>query len=279
MSEESIRNENNKKKLKSELDNLMIGFTETFGEKSGNANASNIIGNKIEEIGRPAKTYDFDFEKLDTQFKAKAGELINSMFDFYLDAGVIDKISYTKHKRDLDTSNISNMLWQLKTVKITISILMDEIVAGNTSPKTISALSDMQDRFSGIIRMQANYVMFLEDTYKKMKYEAAEANTDQDLLESGEKPKLERAREEAASSEYFLTANPKELIRQITEVNPLTDEEHEQMKAEGEECIHGGIGTKNTNPKLKEELMTELNLDIEKKDESSNDYDSILDMI
>ena len=276
MSGQEIRRESNKKKLRQELDDLMQGFEETFPpDKRVGSGSSDLIGKKIDEIGQPKKTYDIDMEKLDEQFKAKATQLINSMFDFYLDAGVIDRIEYTKHKRDLDTSNISNMLWQLKTVKITITILMDEITSGNTSPKTISALADMQDRFSEIMRMQANYVMFLEDTYKKMKYEAAESEMDG---EQKEQHKLEAARTEATSSEYFLTANPKELIRQITEVAPLSDEEHKEMKEQGEDCISGEIGTKNTDPKLKEELMNEKNVDIEKTEDNTG-YDSILNMI
>lgn len=276
MSGQEIRRESNKKKLREELDNLMSGFEETFppDKRVGN-DASALIGNKIDEIGKPKKTYDVDMEQLDQQFKAKATQLINSMFDFYLDAGVINRVEYTKHKRDLDTSNLSNMLWQLKTVKITITILMDEITSGNTSPKTISALNEMQDRFTEIMRMQANYVMFLEDTYKKMKYEAAEVELDDPQKDQR---KLEAAREEATSSEYFLTANPKELIRQITEVAPLSDEEHKEMKDTGEDCISTDLGTKNTDPKLKEALMAEKNIDPDKKEEGSG-YDSILNMI
>jgi len=271
-----IRRESNKKKLRQELDDLMQGFEETFplDKRVGNE-ASGLIGSKIDEIGRPKKTYDFDMEELDLAFKTKATQLINSMFDFYLDAGIIDRIEYTKNKRDLDTSNISNMLWQLKTVKITISILMDEITSGNTSPKTISALADMQDRFSEIIRMQANYVMFLEDTYKKMKYETAESEMNG---EQKEQHRLEAAREEVKDSEYFLTANPKELIHQITEVAPLSEDELSEMRKNGEDCISVGIGTKNTDPKLKEQLMSEKHIDIDKKNDDSG-YESILNMI
>jgi hypothetical protein len=269
-------NDANKKKLRNELDTLMQGFGQTFGDGTGTKDASELIGKKLDEIAKPAKQYDFDMDELDKQFKVKAQLLINSMFDFYLDADVIDKIEYTKRKRDLDTSNISNMLWQLKTVKITISILMDEITSGNTNPKTIAALSDMQDRFSEIMRMQANYVIFLEDTYKKMKYETADAETDPDRREM---KALGKAREEADDSDYFLTANPKELIRQITEVTPLSEEEHAEMKAQGEDCISSDTGTKNTDPKLKEELMTERNIQVEKKDGGTEGYDSLLNMI
>ena len=271
-----ISNESNKNKLRNELDGLMNSFNETFKDNSISQNASDIVGKKLNDIAKPPKTYDINMEELDLKFKGKAKDLINSMFDFYLDSKIIDRIEYTKAKRDLDTSNLSNMLWQLKTVKITISILMDEITSGNTNQKTISALSDMQARFSEIIRMQANYVLFLEDTYKKMKYEASESESS---IDNGEQARIEQAKSVSDSSEFFLTASPKELIRQITEVSPLTDDEHAQMRIDGEDCIHDGMGTKNTDPKLKEELMTERNIVVETKTNSDDSYDSILNMI
>lgn len=271
----SVKKDSNKQKLRGELDHLMKSFGETFGDGTGTSNASDLVGRKLDEIAKPAKTYDVDMEELDRQFKAKASQLINSMFDFYLDSGVIDRVQYTKHKLDIDTSNVSNMLWQLKTVKITITILMDEITSGNTNPKTIAALADMQDRFSEIMRMQANYLIFLEDSYKKMKYDTAEV-----ALEPADEPqKLEAAKKEAVDSEYFLTANPKELIRQVTEVAPLSDEEYAEMQADGEDCMLQDIGTKNTDPKLKEQLIAERNISVEKKDDSVEGYDSILNMI
>lgn len=273
---EPVRREANKQKLKNELDNLMTGFNETFAGKSDNANASDIIGKKLDEIARPAKIYDYDMDALDIEFKQKATLLIDSMFKLYLDAGIIDKVDYSKRKKDLDTSNLANMLWQLKTVKITITVLMDEVLSGNTDNKTVAALSDMQSRFSEIIRMQANYVMFLEDSYKKMKYDNIEALADPG---KGEEHALAAAKKDADDSEYFLTANPKELIKQITEVSPLTDEEHLEMKKDGEDCISDIIGTKNTDPKLKEELMVERNIEVEKKETGDKGYDSILNMI
>lgn len=276
MAGNGIKKEDNRQKLRNELDNLMQGFEETFAEKSGGQDTSNIIGRRLDEIARPAKTYDFDLEALDAQFKAKASLLLNSMLDFYVDAGVIDRVEYSKNKLDLDKSNLANMLWQLKTVKITITVLMDEILSGNTEPKTIAALGDMQGRFSEIMRMQANYVMFLEDTYKKMKYDTADIC---DVAEDKKKNELASARKEAEDNEYFLTANPKELIRQITEVSPLTEEEHAGMLSSGEDCVRSGIGTKNTDPKLKEELMAERGVDFEKKPTDSEGYDSILNMI
>lgn len=276
MSGNRIKNEDNNKKIRSELDSLMKNFDETFADNSVSQNANDIIGKKINEIARPQKTYDFDAEALDKAFKEKASKLVDSMFKFYVDAGIMDRKEYASLKKDLDTSNLANMLYQLKTVKITINILMDEVTGGNTDPKTIAALSDMQNRFTEIIRMQANYVMFLEDTYKKLKYESEMAELEP---EKHEQKQLEAARNEAETSEFFLTANPKELIKQITEVSPLTDEEHAQMKEEGQECISGGIGTLNTDPKRKEELMAEKGVDEKLVDKSDEEYGSILDMI
>ena len=276
MSGDKIRKDSNTTRLRNELDGLMNGFNETFARKEGERDISDMIGKKLNEIAKPAKTYDYDMDELDLQFKKKATELINSMFDFYLDAGIIDRMEYAKHKKNLDTSNLSNMLWQLKTVKITISILMDEVLSGNTNDKTIASLAGMQDRFTDIIKTQANYMLFLEDTYKKMKYEDVKQLAGPDNADSAV---LDAHREVATSSDYYLTANPKDLVHQITEVAPLTDEEREDMVKEGAECMSLETTKKNTDPKLKEELMSELDVKIEKNEEKTDNYDSILNMI
>lgn len=265
--------ESNKKKLQGELDSLMQDFNSNFSTNNLPKSAEDAVGQSIDAVMRPHKTYDFDSDVLDDQFKKLANGLITSMFDFYAENGILDRVEYARRKRDLDSANVSNMLWQLKTVKLTITVLMDEIVSGNTNAKTIAALADMQSRFSEIMRMQANYVVFLEDTYKKIKYDAIASDVSEDAAER-------ERNEDDANSEYYMTANPKELVRQITEIAPLTETEIEEMRGENLDCIAKDPSDReHTDPLRKEDLMRAKNYKPSDCNAEGDGYNSILEMI
>ena len=264
MSVKKLLTDGKKDALRSELDNLMKGFGETFGNQDANPNksASDVIGKHLDDITKPARMVDVDFANLDVQFKIKSKQLLNSMFEFYLDSGVLNVHEYTKKKKELDTSNLANMLWQLKTVKVTIGIIMDEITSGNVEPKLITALGTMQDKFSDIMRMQANYVLFLEDTYKKIKYE----NVGRASESTDENAPVAIGVSADSDSEYFLSVDTKKLIDTLEEMSK--DDVHE----------HSDITGELTDPRVKDALAKKLGVEVIKKDDVE-EYGSILDMI
>lgn len=259
-----ILNENKKEELRNELDDLMKGFSDTFKQEPvGHAKVSDVIGQNLDSLSKPAKIYNLDLEKMDIDFKIKSKQILTSMFDFYLDAGVLNVHEYSMRKRELDTCNLANMLWQLKTVKVTISILMDEITSGNVHPRVIEALGTMQDKFSDIMRMQANYMLFLEDTYKKMKYE----NTGR-IGEGNENTEASKVISSSVDSdtEFYLSADTKMLIDTL------------EKTSAGETYEHPEITGRFTDPTNKDELAKEFNVEIVKKADVE-EYGSILDMI
>ena len=233
----------NRAHLRDEIQSLLgsIG-TETHGDM--------VIDNEISEKTRPESPYDF--EEMSNQFTVKAREITDSLFKNFVDIGIFEKNDYARHKKELDTINISNLFFQLKTIKITIIKVMEEITSGNTHPRLIEVMGQLQDKMASITKMQANYVLFLEDTYRQLN-SAAPINPDSEVVGSDSK-----------EGQFFITVGTKNLI------NSLPDE-----PKTGEIRVPTGS---LIDPTKKSDLMRENNIQIT-DDDHGDDFMDITEII
>jgi hypothetical protein len=95
-----------------------------------------VLDNELSNEIRSESQYDFD--QMSDQFTQKAREITDSLFKNFVDIGIFEKNDYARHKKELDTINISNLFFQLKTLKISIMKIMEEIAVGvqNVNPNT-----------------------------------------------------------------------------------------------------------------------------------------------
>lgn len=220
-----------KAQIKSELEDLLSSY-------SGNPNAphEDIVDEQLHEIQQAPP---IDFAELNSKFEAQAKSITDSLFKFYVDLGVIDRHEYFKHKQALDNANISNIFFQLNTIKMAIEKIAEEINQGNTHPRLFEVFGQLQDKLSAVVKTQANYLLFLEDTYKKAKQEV-------DLKEGGGQTQGQLGTGQARTGEYFVTAGTKNLVKAI-DVEPLELEETEVRHL--------------THPAKKTQVMQERGLD------------------
>lgn len=209
-----------------------------------------VVDNEISEKTRPESPYDF--EEMSSQFTVKAREITDSLFKNFVDIGVFEKNDYARHKKELDTINISNLFFQLKTIKITIIKVMEEITSGNTHPRLIEVMGQLQDKMASITKMQANYVLFLEDTYRQLN-SAAPINADSEVVGSSSK-----------EGQFFITVGTKNLINSLPS-EPKTDE------------IRVPTGSL-IDPSKKSDLMRERNIQIN-EDEGGDEFMDITEII
>jgi len=198
-----------KAQIKSELEDLLSSYA---GNPTDQHN--DIVDDQLHEIRQAPP---IDFAEMNRNFESQAKSITDSLFKFYVDLGVIDRHEYFKHKQALDNANISNIFFQLNTIKMAIEKIAEEINQGNAHPRLFEVFGQLQDKLSAVVKTQANYLLFLEDTYKKAKQEIQ-------LKEGGDTPQLGAAT--TKSSEYFLTAGTKNLVKAI-DVEPLELDESE----------------------------------------------------
>ena len=251
-----------KVKLRGELNGLLKGFNETF-ETDKTDPTDSIIDKKLDALKNDTGTPSIDFDELDRKFKDKAKNVITTMYEFYHDIGVINESEYVQTKKELDAMNVSNIFFQLKAVKTAIKIIMDEITSGNTHPRMFESLSTLNNQFSDTIKAQANYILFLEESAKKTSMEAAEMNGN-----TADAKQMEES--VSRNSEYYITSNPKKLLKEIQESNPLNEEESIAIEE---------VGTDQINPHKKENLMDDLDVVLPEDDERPDDYIDIINII
>jgi hypothetical protein len=193
-----VFNKEKKAQIKSELEDLLRGY-------SGGPNPEeDIVDEQLSEI---AAAPPIDFLEMNKQFEKQAKGITDSMLKFYVDLGVIDNHEYFKQKQTLDNTNIQNIFFQLKTIRMAIEKIAEEINQGNTHPRLFEVFGQLQDKLTTVIKTQANYILFLEDTYKKIKQDVEQRST----LNSGQVTPLL-----GTPGEYYITAGTKNLIKEIT---------------------------------------------------------------
>jgi hypothetical protein len=202
-----------------------------------------VVDNEVSE--QTKKESPYDFEEMSNQFTNKARQITDSLFKNFVDVGIFEENDYAKHKKELDTINISNLFFQLKTIKITIIKVMEEITSGNTHPRLIEVMGQLQDKMASITKMQANYVLFLEDTYRKLN---SEAPVNPDSQQIGSSPE---------EGQFFITVGTKNVIKSLPS----------EPKTDGNQVPTGDL----INPTKKADLMRERNIQIQ-DDEETDDF-------
>jgi len=125
--------------------------------------------------------------------------------------------------------------------------VMEEITSGNTHPRLIEVMGQLQDKMAAITKMQANYIIFLEDTYQKLNRDKPVNDDDQKIGSSPEE------------GQFFITVGTKNLTKSL----PASSLERPSGKTAGSLI----------NPSNKHELMREKNIEIE-----SDDSDDFIDL-
>ena len=231
-----------KKHLRDEIQSLL-------GSLGHEDQGSLVIDNQLAEASAPESPYDF--EAMSQQFTKKAREITNSLFKNFVDIGIFKESDYAKHKKELDTINISNLFFQLKTLKITIIKVMEQITSGNTHPRLIEVMGQLQDKMASITKTQANYILFLEETYKQL-------NNDKPV--NGEDDEVNSDSQEG---QFFITVGTKNISKNLAKLEEKTD----SSKKVGDLI----------NPSKKAELMKKNNIEI--KEEGFDDFIDLTEII
>ena len=269
----------NDKKLEDELSYL---FKSGFSNNESSNLEDSIVDSSLDKYKNDSNVEKIDFKQMDTKFRIQAKGIIDSMYDFYLGFGIIDKTEYLKNKSELDSMNISNMFLQLNTTKMVVEKLLDEINSGNLNPRLIESYCNLNSQLSEMIRSQANYVLFLEESYKKTKIENIErssSNIQHSAIESHNNDNIKYEEITDSDSEYFITSDPESLIREITDNNELSTDDVKDLRSDY--LKKRGDISKYINPIGKDKLIEEYDVDPTtlESDDDQDDYSDMDEMI
>jgi hypothetical protein len=231
-----------KKQLRDEIQSLL-------GSLNHEDQGSLVIDDELAEVSSPESPYDF--ELMSQQFTKKAREITNSLFKNFVDLGVFEESDYAKHKKELDTINISNLFFQLKTLKITIIKVMEQITSGNTHPRLIEVMGQLQDKMASITKTQANYILFLEETYKQL-------NNDKSVNDNSEEVNSDQQ-----EGQFFITVGTKNVSKNL----PKNEEGSKSNRTAGDLI----------NPNKKADLLRQSKIEI--KQDELDDFIDLTEII
>jgi len=251
MSDGKIRKEN-RNILKNEIESLLSTI-------SSQPNEDLLVDNELAMETRAPSPYDF--EKMSDEYTVKARQITDSLFKNFVDIGIFENNDYARHKKELDTINISNLFFQLRTLKITIMKVMEEISSGNTHPRLLEVMGQLQDKMANITKMQANYVLFLEDTYKKLNSEAP-VNPDSAVIKSKQE-----------EGQFFLSVGTKNMIDSLDEI-----EISESDFSEYDKNLHAKHSDL-IDPTNKQTLLRNIDEDITINEDINDDFIDLEEII
>lgn len=139
--------------------------------------------------------------------------------------------------------------------------VMEEIASGNTHPRLLEVMGQLQDKMANITKMQANYVLFLEDTYKKLNSEAP-ANPDSAQVDS--KP---------GEGQFFVSVGTKNAIDSLDEIE-ITEEDYEEDD-EHEHATNSDL----IDPSNKQVLLKNIDEDITIDEDVDDDFIDLEEII
>jgi len=281
-------NDNKDETLRNELSALLSGSIKTgksddeiqdFNVNRGIDKFKNTNSNT--QPSNPIKMLEYD-----KKFKMQAKSIIDSMYNFYVDYGIVDKPEYLEYKKNMDSLNVSNMLLQLKMVKIVLNKVLDDINSGNLNPRLLEVYCTLNGQMSELTRSQANYMLFLEESYKKSRIEAIENNNSKRLDYSNVNKSSDDSNSDIeitpiddSDSEFFLTSDPMRLVEEVTtkstiKYEDVQNERSEYLKSRGNVSIF-------IDPNNKNDLVENYDVDSTTiKDNDDDDESSdLLDMI
>lgn len=245
MAGNQVFNKEKKQQIRGELEDLLRGY-------SGNPNIEEDIVD--EQMGEIAAAPPIDFDEMNKRFEKQAKDITGSMLKFYVDLGVIDNVEYVKQKQILDNTSISNIFFQLKTLRMAIEKIAEEINQGNTHPRLFEVFGQLQDKLTTVVKTQANYMLFLEDTYKKINQDVTQKGTNGASVT----PLM------PTEKQFYITAGTKNIMKEIT----------------AEEVDNPEVDDSRTNPTKKTELIQKFGIsqDIieDKIDDLSEDVNSLV---
>lgn len=243
MSSAPVFNKEKKAQIRGELEDLLRGYSPSSANPE-----DDVLDNQLSEI---AVAPPLDFEKMNREFEKQAKDITNSMLKFYVDLGVLDKHDYVKQKQTLDNSSIQNIFFQLKTLRMAIEKIAEEINQGNTHPRLFEVFGQLQDKLTTVIKTQANYVLFLEDTYKKINQDVTQKGVQSDSIT----PLLNKP------NEYYITAGTKNIMRDMS-AEEVTDIDKAELYLTNPEKKSQVMEAAGVSPSFVEDEVADLSDDV-----------------
>ena len=121
---------------------------------------------------KTSELMNFTEEKLTSLTDAR--NLLDKVAEFYVDPGSHGQPEILELKKKVDSTNISAMMFQMKSAQHAITKLLEEIELGNMHPRLFEVLAQLQSQIMQMPKDYQQYLEKMENNYKKVNTELEE---------------------------------------------------------------------------------------------------------
>lgn len=115
-------------------------------------------------------------------FKARARETILEVANVYISPEQLEKFPYVKRKMKEDIETLSELLYQMNSLRMTNHIVMKEMqVYGNISPRMIEVQTSNIGSQSELSVAKSQFLVAMEESYKKLRNDLDSRRTIEDV--------------------------------------------------------------------------------------------------
>ena len=118
-----------------------------------------------------------DFAQIIEECDTEALKIVTNTALFYLTKEEIQSDRYLMDKVDMDRMEISNLLFQSKSAKLTYVRLLEEIDGGNVHPRIFEVQSGLQKSMMEIMKSKTMYIQIMERSWRDIRQELQLKNT------------------------------------------------------------------------------------------------------
>lgn len=160
---------------KAELTKLQKKKINPLDEEISNINNSldtggfNIDGAEVmdaAEIEAKREEIELELTRQEAECLSDATNLLNNLAKIYLKGGIIDQNEYVQTKIKLESEALSSVIFQLKTSRLAIHTLCQDIKMGQYGTKGIEVLTQLQRVVLDISKFQHQYMTSIENVFK-----------------------------------------------------------------------------------------------------------------
>lgn len=136
-----------------------------------------VPGNIPEEL-QTQSVMGLDFGELRTKCEDEARIMLNHAIGFILSEDMIEGNEYLKNKLEVDIMSLSGMLYQLRANEAMQQAMMEEVDRGFMHPRMFEVFSGLSKTIAEINKQLVQTVEALKVTYKDMKSDIREKQTE-----------------------------------------------------------------------------------------------------
>ncbi len=130
---------------------------------------SDIDASKTQDIPAFLAIRPLDYEKESKKATDMAKRSMESLLKFYLREDTIDRNEYIQLRAKIATSQLSSLIFMVKTSEHAITTLLKHIHAGSFHPRLFEVLAGLQKTLLDTMKMQTMQLIANEESFKKLR--------------------------------------------------------------------------------------------------------------